>query len=282
MSTDWPSTIKTPEQILALPGYSPATLLMYAASEESLELVVYARPKDPLMLVVNDRVDSMNTVAGNDLEIMEQSAMTADGSALLVKTRLKLDGGGYSHLGIYFRDLNEGWRLELSYEFGTGGNGDYATFDKVIACLQWGVPDLNAQAPKGWQPRLIDHGTLPLPERLSRTSPFRAKNPAQMSQWSVDAMEIGADEGKRQLSIAPEQESPMFRSEKDSVLPDGFAGRLTVWSVVDPEMGVLGQNVVRANVLIDEKVQIVLRGVGPKDSATRLETELATILEQLQ
>jgi hypothetical protein len=52
--------------------------------------------------------------------------------------------------------------------------------------------------------------------------------------------------------------------------------------VVDPEMGVLGQNVVRANVLIDEKVQIVLRGVGPKDSATRLETELATILEQLQ
>lgn len=282
MSTDWPSLIKPPEQILALPGYSPSTLLLYGGGDETVEFVVYERPDEPLQVVAEHRVDSMCSVAGKDLKILEQSPITLDGTTFLLKTRLKEGFFKYSHLGIFWRDIDDDWRIELTYTFGPSGKGDFDIFDDIIANLQLGSLAPNAKALKGWTPRGIDHGILLLPNRLARKSPFRIKNSTQETEWSIDAIEIDAESSNRPLTIAPEQESPMFRKERESRLSDGFAGQLSVWSVVDAEMGVLSQGVVRAVVLIGYKVQVVLRGVGPADSVTRLETELNTLLTQLK
>jgi hypothetical protein len=282
MTSDWPSAIKPPEQILFLPGYSPTTFLIFDGFDESVEVAVYKRSVDSLQQTVDERIKSMKDIAGRDLDIMDQSKVGGGESAFKVKTRLKEGLFKFSYLGVYWQDLKDDWRLELTYSYSSGGKGSYAVFHDVIAHFQHNLESSNNQPPENWSPRHIGHGVLMLPNRLLRKSPFRVYNTDQDSEWSIDAIVLSSERVSKTLVIPSEQETPMFRNERESNLPNGLAGQMSVWSVVDAGMGVLSKRVVRATVLVDGDIQIVLRGIGPAEGVSKLERELNILLGQLK
>ncbi len=282
-------TLKVGPVLLTMPdGCVPEIFLNFTGPDEKLEFSLCSEATDAEPKTLAERNMAVSkALAGDAMKVLrEKPGQTGDRLTYESVIKAGEPDGKVATMCQYLTRLRPKLFLDISFQFGSRNPGGLEDFDRMIQSLHVAGDKVPAEKPKappsGWILREdIPRLTIQMRSRLKRTTAYSFADARRGIRWVAEGWVLGQKPEAGTNTIPPEIVSPMRTPKEDSFASPDVAGTLTTVRTVDPESGKAGERVVRAEVVVEQKVRMSIRGTGPDAAGERLDADLKFILNNL-
>lgn len=262
-------------------GYLPDPYFVFEGRDTKLLVTAYVETQEADAAAILARRFKDLEDAGLGFELERQEAVKA--GVRRAQVMVVSNGHGEAKFTICLclvaMERDRFW--EIRYEFKGEKTGSTQEFDRIVTSLRFpGDPPspVPLKIPENQQNVKLFGLQALLPKSFRRTTAYTFENAGAGISWAVDAAFLSL-EG---LTVQPEPDTPMIKEIRRQSVTLGLAkGSTQLLRATNPETGRPGDWIVRANVVIAERAQVILRGKTAGATSAKLETDLEFILQNI-